>query len=132
MICTHTTIELETREGAFVCQGKRFTSQEKVHEYLKSSCHFDMIKVVEETRASSSQSGWGCAGNSYYSTGSYGIRESFRIQPNRYGACSLQVSNLRSCSDDDDQNRSANCRLRIPSQHLHDKHPTCPKRSTPQ
>ncbi|NGX61992.1 MAG: hypothetical protein K940chlam9_01980, partial [Chlamydiae bacterium] len=32
MICTHTTVELETRDGAFVCQGKRFTAQEKVHE----------------------------------------------------------------------------------------------------
>ncbi|NGX62238.1 MAG: hypothetical protein K940chlam9_01733 [Chlamydiae bacterium] len=51
MICTHTTIELETRNGAFVCQGKQFASQEKVHEYLKSSCHFDMIKVVEETKS---------------------------------------------------------------------------------
>ncbi|NGX62414.1 MAG: hypothetical protein K940chlam9_01911, partial [Chlamydiae bacterium] len=30
MICTHTTVELETRNGTFVCQGKRFTTQEKV------------------------------------------------------------------------------------------------------
>ncbi|NGX62390.1 MAG: hypothetical protein K940chlam9_01887, partial [Chlamydiae bacterium] len=51
MICTHTTIELETRNGTFVCQGKRFTSQEKVHEYLKSSCPFDVIKVVEEIKS---------------------------------------------------------------------------------
>ncbi|NGX62408.1 MAG: hypothetical protein K940chlam9_01905, partial [Chlamydiae bacterium] len=50
MICTHTTIELETRNGAFVCQGKRFATQEKVHEYLRSSCPFDVIKVVEETK----------------------------------------------------------------------------------
>ncbi|NGX60914.1 MAG: hypothetical protein K940chlam9_00388, partial [Chlamydiae bacterium] len=51
MICTHTTIELETRNGTFVCQGKRFTTQEKVHEHLKSSCLFDAIKVVEETKS---------------------------------------------------------------------------------
>ncbi|NGX62440.1 MAG: hypothetical protein K940chlam9_01937, partial [Chlamydiae bacterium] len=51
MICTHTTVELETRDGTFVCQGKRFTMQEKVHEYLKSSCLFDTIKVVEETNS---------------------------------------------------------------------------------
>ncbi|NGX62575.1 MAG: hypothetical protein K940chlam9_02074, partial [Chlamydiae bacterium] len=51
MICTHSTIELETRNGAFVCQGKRFASQEKVHEYLRSSCLFDTIKVVEETKS---------------------------------------------------------------------------------
>ncbi|NGX61818.1 MAG: hypothetical protein K940chlam9_01307, partial [Chlamydiae bacterium] len=51
MICTHTTIELETRNGTFVCQGKRFTTQEKVHEYLRSSCLFDTIKVVEETKS---------------------------------------------------------------------------------
>ncbi|NGX61227.1 MAG: hypothetical protein K940chlam9_00710, partial [Chlamydiae bacterium] len=51
MICTHTTIELETRNGAFVCQGKRFASQEKVHESLRSSCLFDTIKVVEETKS---------------------------------------------------------------------------------
>ncbi|NGX62585.1 MAG: hypothetical protein K940chlam9_02084, partial [Chlamydiae bacterium] len=50
MICTHTTVELETRNGAFVCQGKRFASQEKVHEYLRSSCLFNTIKVVEETK----------------------------------------------------------------------------------
>nr|NGX61401.1 hypothetical protein [Chlamydiota bacterium] len=50
MICTYTTIELETRDGAFVCQGKRFATQEKVHEYLRSSCPFDVIKVVEETK----------------------------------------------------------------------------------
>ncbi|NGX62343.1 MAG: hypothetical protein K940chlam9_01840 [Chlamydiae bacterium] len=51
MICTQTTIELETRDGAFVCQGKQFASQEKMHEYLKSSCPFDVIKVVEETKS---------------------------------------------------------------------------------
>ncbi|NGX62492.1 MAG: hypothetical protein K940chlam9_01991, partial [Chlamydiae bacterium] len=51
MICTQTTIELETRNGTFVCQGKQFTSQEKVYEYLRSSCLFDTIKVVEETKS---------------------------------------------------------------------------------
>ncbi|NGX62434.1 MAG: hypothetical protein K940chlam9_01931 [Chlamydiae bacterium] len=51
MICTHTTVELETRNETFVCQGKRFASQEKVHEYLRSSCLFDTIKVVEETKS---------------------------------------------------------------------------------
>ncbi|NGX62565.1 MAG: hypothetical protein K940chlam9_02064, partial [Chlamydiae bacterium] len=51
MICMHTTVELETRNGAFVCQGKRFATQEKVHEYLQSSCLFDTIKVVEETKS---------------------------------------------------------------------------------
>ncbi|NGX60860.1 MAG: hypothetical protein K940chlam9_00333, partial [Chlamydiae bacterium] len=51
MVCTHTTIELETRNGTFVCHGKRFTSQEKVHEYLRSSCLFDTIKVMEETKS---------------------------------------------------------------------------------
>nr|NGX62572.1 hypothetical protein [Chlamydiota bacterium] len=51
IICTQTTIELETRNGAFVCQGKRFAMQEKVHEYLRSFCLFDTIKVVEETKS---------------------------------------------------------------------------------
>ncbi|NGX62366.1 MAG: hypothetical protein K940chlam9_01863, partial [Chlamydiae bacterium] len=51
MICMHTTVELKTRNGTFVCQGKQFTSQEKVHEYLRSSCLFDTIKVVEETKS---------------------------------------------------------------------------------
>ncbi|NGX62600.1 MAG: hypothetical protein K940chlam9_02099, partial [Chlamydiae bacterium] len=51
MICTHTTVEQETRNGTFVCQGKRFATQEKVHEYLRSSCPFDVIKVVEETKS---------------------------------------------------------------------------------
>ncbi|NGX62342.1 MAG: hypothetical protein K940chlam9_01839, partial [Chlamydiae bacterium] len=50
MICTHTTIELETRDGALVCQGKQFAMEERVHEYLRSSCLFDTIKVVEETK----------------------------------------------------------------------------------
>ncbi|NGX62555.1 MAG: hypothetical protein K940chlam9_02054, partial [Chlamydiae bacterium] len=50
MICTQTTIELEARNGTFVCQGKRFATQEKVYEYLRNSCLFDTIKVVEETK----------------------------------------------------------------------------------
>ncbi|NGX62461.1 MAG: hypothetical protein K940chlam9_01958, partial [Chlamydiae bacterium] len=50
MICTHTTVEFETRNRVFVCQGKRFTTQEKVHEYLRSACLFDVVKVVEETK----------------------------------------------------------------------------------
>ncbi|NGX60675.1 MAG: hypothetical protein K940chlam9_00142, partial [Chlamydiae bacterium] len=51
MICIHTTVELEARNGIFVCQGKRFASQEKVHEYLRSACLFDVVKVVEETKS---------------------------------------------------------------------------------
>ncbi|NGX62093.1 MAG: hypothetical protein K940chlam9_01587, partial [Chlamydiae bacterium] len=50
MICMHTTVEMETRNRTFVCQGKQFASQEKVHEYLRSACLFDVVKVVEETK----------------------------------------------------------------------------------